>query len=161
LNDFDTIYKENYIKMLCFARKMVNDEDVASDIVQEVFIYYYQKSNNGHLIYNLKSWLLRATINKCIDYSNRQKRSLKLDAINLPMVEEDLIEKNQDKIVVNQALSRLKPKEKTLAILYSEGFSYKEISQITGIKYFSVGKMISRVLEKLNKILKDLNYEMY
>ncbi len=147
--------------MFCVAQKMVNDKDVVSDIVQDVFIYYYQKLQNGHEIFNHKSWLLRATINKCIDYINRHKRYLKLDAINPPVEEENLIEAKQNEVIVKQALSKLKPKERALAILYSDGLSYSEISQITGIKYSSVGKMLSRTLEKLKRYFKELNYEMY
>lgn len=146
--------------MFCVAHKMLVDKDIVSDILQEVFIYYYQKLQNGHQINNTNSWLLRATINKSIDYLKQKKKFIKLDFID-PPIEEDLIERNQDKIIIQKALSELSLNEKTLAILFSEGFSYKEISQITDIKFTSVGKMISRTLTKLNKILKQLNYEMY
>lgn len=161
MNNFETTYQENYNKMFRFAQKIVVNEDAVKDILQEVFIYYYQKLDNGHEIHNPKSWLLRATINKCIDYTKRQKKLIKIDNINPIMVKEDLFEINQTKMIVNQALDKLKPKERALAILYSEGLPYLEISQLTDIKYSSVGKTISRTLKKLKIILKKLNYEMY
>ncbi len=104
---------------------------------------------------------MRATINKCIDYLKYQKKYLKIESIEPIPITEDSIVKNQEKEIIEQALSRLKPKEKTLAILYSEGLSYREISEVSGIKFSSVGKMLSRTIKKLDEILKKMDYEMY
>lgn len=147
--------------MFCVAQKMVYDKDVVSDIVQEVFVYYYQKLESGHEILNLKNWLLRATINKSIDQLNRRKKYVKLDAVYHSEEDGTGNDGNDKKLLVDMALSALKPKERGLAVLYSEGFSYKEISQMTGISYTSVGKTLSRTLEKLKGNLIKLNYEMY
>ncbi|MBN2164792.1 MAG: sigma-70 family RNA polymerase sigma factor [Marinilabiliaceae bacterium] len=161
LNNFETIYKENYQKMYCIALNMINDRDAVCDIIQEIFIYYHKISQNGNTINNPKSWLVRATINKCIDHSKCQKKHLKIDSIEPIPIIDDSLEKNQEEKIIKQALSRLKPKEKTLALLYSEGMSYKEISELSGIKFSSVGKMLSRTIKKLDEILKKMNYEMY
>lgn len=75
MNLFENTYKENYRLMFGIAKKMVSDEDIVSDIVQEIFIYYYEKLQNGSVIENPKSWLIRATINKCIDHVNRRKKT--------------------------------------------------------------------------------------
>lgn len=147
--------------MFCIALKMINDKDAVCDILQDVFIYYYQKSQNGSNIHQPKSWLIRATINKCIDYSKFRKRYTKIGDIDPMLVKEDECDKKHNKKIIKLALSQLKPNEKILALLYSEGMTYKEISEITDIKLSSVGKMLSRTLSKLDVILKKLNYEMY
>ncbi len=161
LNNFETIYKENYSKMYCIALNMINDRDAVCDIMQEIFIYYHKRSQNGIIINKPKSWLMRATINKCIDYLKYQKKHLKIESIESMPIIEDLVERNQEKDIIKIALSKLKPREKTLALLYSEGMSYKEISEISGIKFSSVGKMLSRTIKKLDEILKKMGYEMY
>lgn len=147
--------------MYCVALKMINDRDAVCDILQDVFIYYHIKSQNENNINKPKSWLIRATINKCIDYLNYQKKYLKIDGIDPISIIEKVVEKNQDKEIIKHALSKLKPREKTLAILYSKGLSYKEISEISGIKLTSIGKMLSRTIKKLDEILKKMDYEMY
>lgn len=161
MNNFETTYKENYQKMYCVALNMINDRDAVCDIIQDIFIYYHKISQNGNIINKPKSWLMKATINKCIDYSKYQKKYLKIDSIKSMPDTEDLVGKSQEKEIIRLALSRLKPIEKTLALLYSEGMSYKEISEISGIKFSSVGKMLSRTLKKLDEILKKMDYEMY
>jgi len=161
LNNFETVYKENYNKMFRIALKMINDKDAVYDILQDIFIHYYQKSQKGNSIKKPKSWLMRATINKCIDYSKSRNKYTKIEDMSFVLINEDVTEKNEEKAVIKLALSKLKPREKVLALLYSEGMSYKEISEISGIKLSSVGKMLSRTIKNLNGILKKLNYEMY
>ena len=149
--------------MFSIARKMVNDKDTACDIVQEVFVYYFEKTQIGHAVEYPRSWLLRATINKCIDYIACQKEFVQLD--NIPQEnaqQEDTIDKQQLEMIVRNALGQLKSQdEMQLVILYSEGYSYKEIAEITGIKFSSIGKTLSRTLKKLKEILKNSGYEMY
>ncbi|MFO7657087.1 MAG: sigma-70 family RNA polymerase sigma factor [Bacteroidales bacterium] len=161
MNNFETIYKENYQKMYCVALNMINDRDAVCDIIQDIFIYYHKISQNGNNINKPKSWLMRATINKCIDYSKYKKRYTIIDNIESIPITEDVTEKNQNIEIIKHALTILKPEEKTLAILYSEGMSYKEISEISGIKFSSVGKMLSRTIKKMDEILKKMDYEMY
>jgi len=48
-----------------------------------------------------------------------------------------------------------------IVILYSEEYSYKEIAKIAEINFSSVGKTLSRTLQKLKEILITMNYEMY
>ncbi len=133
MNNFDNIYEENYPKMYSVALNMINDRDAVRDIIQDIFIYYHKISKNGNTINRPKSWLMRATINKCIDYSKEQKKYLKIDSIAPIPIIEDSTEKKQEKEIIKQALARLKPKERVLAILY----------------------------RKLNEILKKMDYEMY
>lgn len=161
MNNFETIYNENYQKMYCVALNMINDRDAVCDIIQDIFVYFHKISQNGNTINKPKSWLIKATINKCIDYSKYQKKHLKIESIEPVPVIEDTTEINQEKEIIKLALSKLNPKEKTLAILYSEGMSYKEISEVSGIRFSSVGKMLSRTINKLDEILKKMDYEMY
>ena len=161
MNNFESTYRENYPKMFGIAMKMVNDKDVTSDIVQEVFVCYFEKLQNGYMVYQPQSWLIRATINKCVDYLKRRKKRSPLDAVSELADEEESFEIQQPDVILKQAIAELKPLEMKLIMLYSEGCSYKEIAQIAEIKFSSVGKTLSRTLHKLKEILKRLNYEMY
>jgi RNA polymerase sigma-70 factor (ECF subfamily) len=148
--------------MFSIACRMLNDKDAANDIVQEVFIYYYEKSQNRFAPQSLHSWLIRATINKSIDYLNKKKKHTSLISLNETIIEEDKnIETQQRNALLHQAISELKPLEIKIVVLYSEEYAYKEIAEIAQINSSSVGKTLSRALNKLKLILKRLNYEMY
>lgn len=161
MSTFEEIYTKYYSRMVRIAQKMLGDKENAADIVQVVFIYLFTKLNNGTVFLNPGSWLYRATINKCIDYLRKQKRFQNIESLNECKIEEELIEKKETTVAINMAISKLKPKEKVLAVLYSEGLSYKEIAEASGIKFSSIGKTLARTLEKLEKELKKQHYELY
>lgn len=147
--------------MISIANKAVNDPDTAKDIVQEVFVYLFNRLNGGKEIQHYKSWLTRATINKCIDRTSVNKRFHPMDPLTEPTVTENAIEIRESRDLLLTALGKLEPKERILLILYSEGYSYKEIAATTGTRFSSVGKKLSRTLQKMKNILEKLNYEMH
>jgi RNA polymerase sigma-70 factor, ECF subfamily len=150
--------------MFGVALKMVGDENAASDVVQEVFISLFNRFNNGQEILHLNTWLYRAAINKSIDHLRKQKRFRSLESLkvySMSTADEDIIDNRETRAAINNAISRLKPGEKSLVVLYSEGLSYRDISRVTGTKFSSVGKMLSRTLEKLKKELKKQGYELH
>jgi RNA polymerase sigma-70 factor (ECF subfamily) len=140
---------------------MVNDTDLASDIVQEVFIYLHEKLQKGHQINHLRSWLSKAVYNRCIDFLRKPKRNVGLDVVEKQGEEDRFLEKEETKKVIRDALEKLKINEKLLAVLYSEGFSYKEMAEISGIKMSSIGNTLSRTLKKLKKELTAQGYELH
>lgn len=161
MSQFDDIYAENYQTLFRVATKMVGNSDIADDVVQEVFIYLFGKLNKGMQIHYPKSWLYRATMNKCVDQLRNIKRFQPIESFREDEFEEDEFEKQELKATLNSVLSKLKPQEKMLAILYSEGLSYKELAEATGIKFSSIGKMLSRTLKKMEVELKKANYDLY
>jgi RNA polymerase sigma-70 factor (ECF subfamily) len=140
---------------------MVADHDVVSDILQEVFMDLYTKLDRGFSINHYKSWLYRATINKCFDHYRQQKRFQNIESIRETGTDSEPIEKQEIKSLINHALSKLKPKERMLVVLYSEGLSYKEIAKASGVRFSSIGKMLSRILKKLETELKSHRYDLF
>lgn len=161
MKTFEDIYAENHVKLHRLAQRMVDDRESASDIVQEVFIALYDKLEKGAAILYLNTWLYRVTINKCTDHLNRQKRHRPLEEANDTLAEDSLPERAEREAFVRKALSRLKPTERALLLLYGEGFSYKEMAESTGIRFTSVGKTLARTLVKMEEQLKSLSYELY
>jgi len=146
--------------MFRVARKMVGDSDTAADIVQDVFISLFDKLNTGIVILHLNSWLYKATLNKCADDVRKQKRFRTIDLLKNHTTEETAYNL-ESAAIINKALSKLKPQEKSIVVLYSEGLSYKEIAEATGIRFSSVGKTLQRSLEKLGEELKNQHDELY
>jgi len=160
LKNFKEIYTDNYKVVFRLALKTINDNDIVSDIVQETFILLYENMQSGKVISYPKTWLYRVTLNKCFDYIKHNKKNIKVELTSNIPSENDSRE-NIKSNLINTALSKLKPEEKSLVILYSEGLSYKELSEITGIKFTSIGKTLSRILQKLRTELKNKEYELF
>jgi len=161
LDYFNKIYQENYLIVKNVAYKITADDDASQDIVQEVFLSYFNNSKSKKKIKYPRTWLYRVTLNKCYDYIKSQNKITKIDLENVELL--SYIPKADDNKskYLHIALSRLKPKEKLLIILYSEGLSYKEMSEITEIKFTSIGQTLSRILKKLKSELKTKEYELF
>ena len=160
-NTFDTLYDEYYKDMYRVAKKLTGDEEGAADIIQEVFIQLFYSLSNGIDISYPKSWLYRITYLKCMDHFRKMKRLNEIELSENIEFKDEQNEKHELKVVISHAMSKLKPQERVLAVLYSEGLTYNEMASATGIKFSSIGKTLSRSLKKLGEELKNQRYEMY
>ena len=159
MESFETTYQTYYSNVFRLAQKMLNAPDVASDIAQDVFmdLYLYK----GSQIQSAKSWLYRVTANKCIDHlkKNIAKRDVIKSETSIENNEEINLEKRSE--IMQAAISRLNDNDRILLALYSEGISYKQIAEITEMNFNSVGKTLSRALNKLKKELKPHYHELF
>lgn len=165
MQNFNELYQQYYSSVFILSRKILNNSDDNADITQEVFIKLYQEINNNNIILYPKTWLYKVTVNKAINHLNRKKEFVQLEENNnLKRISDDDIiddiDQSTKKYILNKALDKLKPIEKVVIILYSEGLSYKEIAEVSEISFNTVGKLISRILEKLKIILKDNKDEL-
>lgn len=160
MNNFESTYRENYRQVFRLARKIMNDSELAADITQEVFADLYSQMKKQKEVRSLRSWLYKVTNNKCID---QLKKERKLLVKNQPADRNLQIEDEAEpdfSLVVQKAINQLKGNDRLLVILYSEGLSYKEMAEISGINLTSVGKTLARALKKLEKELKPKYYEL-
>lgn len=145
--EFEKTYRDHYPKLFRIAAKMLQDPEGAKDVVQDVFTAYYFAMSNEKVICDTKNWLVRSTINKGIDYKRKAARTVTMEK-PLPETSEQTFDEASD---ILNAIAHLNEKEQTLAVLYSEGYSYKEIAEMTGRKLPSIGKTLSRIMDKLKK----------
>jgi RNA polymerase sigma factor (sigma-70 family) len=161
LNQFNQLYSDNYRLIYNVVRKMIPDRDEVSDIVQEVFIHLYQDLEKEKKIEYPRSWLYKVAVNRCIDCTKMRPKYEKIESASYLNDEDNSVETHEKQAIIKNALNQLKTDERVLAILYSEGLSYKEMAEITGIRFTSIGKTLSRTLTKLGDELKKLKYELY
>ena len=147
--EFEKTYRSYYPKLFRIATKMLQDPESAKDVVQDVFTAYYFAMNNEKVIRDTKNWLVRSTINKGIDYKRKTARTVAMES---PQPESDETPNDETSDILN-TIAHLSEKEQTLVVLYSEGYSYKEIAEMTGRNLHSVGKTLSRTLYKIKKHL--------
>ena len=106
-----------------------------------------------------KTWLYKVASNQCVNIVGRRQETYFIDDASVyALCDNECVmrkyEEDEQKSVIRQALARLEEHERMIIILYSEGLSYKEIAEISGVKFTSVGKTLSRTLDKLKPLLK-------
>lgn len=161
MKTFKKTYNTNYQFVFNVAMKMINDKMIAADLTQEVFIDLYKQLKGGKEIQNYKAWLYRMVCNKTINLIKKKDYRV-TERLNSEMtfVDEHEIGDKKSQFIKN-AILQLPENEKLLIVLYSEGLTYKEISDATGIKFTSVGKTLSRILRKMEQELKPKYHELF
>lgn len=150
-SDFEITYRSNYQRLFRIAAKMLRDSDAARDVVHDVFMSYYFNCENKKVIKDEKNWLIRCTINKGVDFLRKNKKIVSNETVAKSDNTLQTIDSQLDLISISNLISKLDAKDQSLVVLYSEGYSYKEIADITNMNFNSVGKTLSRILEKLRR----------
>ena len=65
---YSILFDKYFERLFTFAVRVVFREDVANDIVQEIFISLYEKSEILNYDLSLKSYLFNSVRNRCFNY---------------------------------------------------------------------------------------------
>ena len=173
---FSKIYDKFAGDIFRYVILKVNSKNLAEDITSEVFLktWQYIIKDAGDLakIEQIRPFLYRIACNSVIDHYRKKDKTAVLisgseeesnedvlDRMNAKNnLSQDLYEeylKNDDFRQVKKAVDNLEDKYKDIVLLYFlEGFSHKEIAEITGKSAVSVRVGIHRSLKKVKEYLK-------
>jgi RNA polymerase sigma-70 factor (ECF subfamily) len=155
---FGELYQRYSGQVYHRAMAKVGPED-AWDIMQETFLKAFQRQQKAHrqqsilgLIFNFKAWLSTIVTNTGIDHQRKQRAGPleELDGYELPepSPEDAFIWKEQ----LQEAIERLKPREREILSLSTQGYTTKEIAQQLQLGHRSVSTYLSSARKKLYEI---------
>ena len=132
VKEYNSSVEEFADQVYRFIRANLKDVDRANDIVQDSYekLWMHVTEIEFRVV---KSWLFSTAYHTMVDIIRREKRMTSLDdSYETTMVYEsqpgDLNE------ILHEAFNRLPEQQKTSVLLRDyEGYSYKEISEITGL----------------------------
>lgn len=71
---FEELFCDFYPKLLAYAISILNDKQAAEDIVQEVFLYVWEKKEYLRTDAGFYSYIFQSTYTKCVDYIRKDSR---------------------------------------------------------------------------------------
>ncbi len=77
-SQFENLYKQHYQALVNFAMNMVNDNNAAKDIVQEVFIRLWNRREEIEFGPYIKSYLFKAVTNTSLNHLQSNKKRLQI-----------------------------------------------------------------------------------
>lgn len=141
--------------------QVLNDVELANDVLQEVFINVWRKIETyDHTKGRLFTWMLNIARNASIDtlrsktYQNSQKNRSFPDNVEL-LGKGQTSEPNIDNIGLKKTLEKLKDEHRILIELaYFQGYTHEEIAEIESIPLGTVKTRIRNALVQLREHLK-------
>ena len=134
------VYADNLYR---FILKNLKDATMTEDIIQDTFEKLWMKLEDVSSI-KVKSYLFTSAYHTMIDYIRKEKRNITVDPSTL--FEESGTDHYSDLgEVLERAVQNLPADQKAVVMLRDyEGYSYKEISEITGLSESQVKVYIYR-----------------
>jgi len=150
------------------AISLVQNNEVAEDICQDVFVTVFKSVAAFNEKSSLSTWLYRITVNKCLDHlraKKRRKYSLFSQFFTTTAIENKpafdhpgiKLENRENARYLFEAIETLSHNQKTVFILaYVEELSQKDIAEIMGISVNAVESLIQRAKANLRKKLSGI-----
>jgi RNA polymerase sigma-70 factor (ECF subfamily) len=163
-------YKELYLLMFDslfrFSRSFVKSDQVAQELVSDVFIKLWQIRSQLATIDNLKPYLFGITKNFSLNYLAKASKnlSIQLSDIDLEQMDiESLIEfKSPEDLYISKetiknivkAIQELPPQcQLIFSLVKVDGLKYKEVAKLLDISVFTVRNQVAIAAKKIESIL--------
>lgn len=153
---YTEIYHRYWALLFRHARKMLRDDDEATDIVQEIFTSLWSKCGELEFSVSLSAYLYAGTRNRVIDLINRNK--LKVNYLSSlqnyidkgELITDNAIREHELASRIESAVAELPKKMRQIFELSRKGnLSYKQIAIEAEIAEGTVKKQISNAIKIL------------
>ena len=146
-----------------FVYGMVNSEQLAEDLTQEVFLLAYRALGRLPDDANESAWLFTIARNRTLQELRRRK-ILRWVPLHKPQSDEEDVYPRHEKPLADQvadrdrlqrATAQVPPKDLACLLLSVDGHSYQEVATITGLTTSAVRARIFRARERLKTLLAE------
>ncbi len=126
IKGLETLVTRYQVVAVHTAYLIIGDLPLAEDVVQSAFLYAAKKIDQFDERRPFRPWFLRMVVNDCLKAARRQKRNLPLDSPSADVLAwlidpgpgpEQLVETNELRRTLWDALQQLSPQQRTAIIL--------------------------------------------
>jgi len=149
--------EEYEVPLLRFAGRLLGDEQSARDVVQHAFMRLCEQSADRLSPARVAPWLFTVCRNKAVDIMRRRQRTAALGPLETPETVSkesnpaDSAEREELYRRLNALVDQLPTKQRETVSLWSEGFTYREIAEMTERSEVNVRVLVHRAVKRLRE----------
>lgn len=160
---FQQILTENKDKIFRICCAYEKDTDERDDLFQQILVNLWKSSGNFKGLSSLSTWVYRVAVNTALVHVKsavaRKQRFIAFSG-NIDYISDttDAAEKMETERLTQKlysCINKLAEFDRLIISLILEDFSYKEISEITGITVNNVGVKLNRIKKELAKLMEE------
>jgi RNA polymerase sigma factor (sigma-70 family) len=163
--DFKTDVLPISNKLLRFALQILQDEEEAKDVLQDIFLKLWQKRDELAKVENLEAFAIRMIRNRCLDVI-RTRRTVSMELVKHKKLadeecsDSELLENADSVGLIKRIIAGLPELQRTIIQLRDiEQLEYEEIAEATDLNVNAIRVSLSRARKKVrDEILKIQNY---
>lgn len=166
---FEVLFRTYYKRLCGYASSFVSQNEVAEDIVAEIFLRLWERRDTIIVTNSIPSYLFQSVKNSCINYLTREKSHKQMiseNEINLLNIKiqyqlsdkyplSDIIGHELEEKIKNEIEKLPEQCSQIFYLSRFEELSHRQIAEKLGISENTVKVQIYRALIKLRKGLKD------
>lgn len=161
-NSFNYFFDYYYSGLCVYAKNFTCDLNVSEEVVQDVFVRFWEKRQNIKIESSVRFYLFRTVYNQCMNLLKHKKVELKY--IQNQKHREDYLYEEQWSLynetelrqALDNAISKLPERCREVFVLSRfENLKNKEIAEKLGITEKTVENQINKALKVLREELKD------
>lgn len=163
---FNEVYAEFDRRILAYCIYVTGDRDLANDVFQEVFIKAYRSLHTIREFDKLSNWIFRIARNECLNalkvVQRNDRRSIDIESPEAEASHATSVQDGwTDEVAhLHWGLDQLSHEHREALLLAEfEGFSMKEIADMTGTSVSNVKVRIHRAKQKLHTLLQPILHD--
>jgi len=161
IDSFKYFFDRYYDDLCNFVHVYLHDQILAEEIVQDIFVYFWENREKLKINTSVKSYLFSASKFKSLNLlrdTKTQKRIVekigRIEPLHTPEYESSYIDVDELKKILNSAVDQLAPKCREIFLLSKQKeLSNKEIAEQLGISVKTVENQMTIALKKLREYL--------
>jgi len=158
---FETLFKTHYNALHAYAQVILKDEDVAEEIVQGMFLKFWEK-RAGLNIQSIKAYLYKCVYNDSLNYLKQEKTKSKYQDFTVHTMNTEhepaslKVELSELQQHLREALNHLPEQCRTIFQMSRfEELKYREIADHLGLSIKTVENQMGKALKILRLKLAD------
>ncbi len=154
IREFEIFFRRLYLPLGMYALRIVDDADIAEDMVQDAFLKTWEQLESGLKISNFKAFMYRCVRNECLTYLSSQKEMVGEEFI--PEVDEVEIDTSFRDARIWKAIDELPGKCREIFLMSKrDGYSNEEIADELDISIKTVKNQMTKAFSRLREALGD------
>lgn len=152
--EFEIFFRRLYLPLGMYALRIVDDADIAEDMVQEAFLITWEKLESGLEISNFKAFMYKCVRNECLTYLSSQKDKVGEEFI--PEAGEEEIDTSFRDARIWKAIDELPEKCREIFLMSKrDGYSNEDIADELGISIKTVKNQMTKAFSRLREALSN------
>lgn len=156
---FKELFDEFYQTLCLFASKFLKDDALAADVVQEVFVKFWEHHADFDNNLKISSYLYASVRNACLNIIRDKKEFIpegeELEQLEKRSFFENSVLERESLRIFYAAVDSLPPQSRKIIYLAMDGKTNHEISLELKITEFTVHRLKKIAYKKLKILLKD------
>ena len=159
---FLSVFEDNTGIIIKIARAFTKTSHDREDLINDIALELWKSFERFKGDSKISTWIYRVAINVSMNYKRKKKKDSffsflddfkKVDSLPW-LIEQD--NSSESEILYN-CIDELNEINKAIILLYLDGNSHDEISEITGISKTNVGTRIGRIKEQIRDLVINKN----